>query len=116
MEREADGQRLFDMQGRLFGVILNDGTILRTKSDNTKDHSPPTSQDTASAEAGEPKKGKAFGETIVKSKTIFIRNFIVCLIKGLLHINPIHPKYRKDMKVKCFFEDFDILKDHVLKK
>ena len=107
MEREAGGQRLYDMQGRLFGVILNDGTILRTKSDNIKDHSPPTSQDKASAKAGEAKKGKAFGEIIVKSKIINIRNFTVCLIKFFLHIDPI-PKNQKD--VKCFFEDFGIIK------
>ena len=107
VERE-DGQRLFDMQGRLFGVILNDGTILRTKSDNSKDdHSHPTSQDKASAKAGEAKKGKAFGEIIVKSKIINIRNFTVCLIKFFLHIDPI-PKNQKD--VKCFFEDFKIIK------
>ena len=112
-------ERTFDRQGRLIGVVLNDGTVLRwspvTTSLNSKDHSRPSSQDTASAKAGK-SKGKTFGETIVTSKSIFIRNFIVCLIKGLLHINPIHPKYRKDMKIKCFFEDFDILKDHFLKK
>ena len=113
-------ERTFDRQGRLIGVVLNDGTALRwspvTTSLNIKDHSLPSSQETTSAKAGKPKKGKAFGETIVKSKSIFIRNFIVCLIKGLLHIDPIHPKYRKDMKVKCFFEDWDYLKDHFLKK
>ena len=33
-------ERTFDRQGRLIGVVLTDGTILRTISHNSKDNSP----------------------------------------------------------------------------
>ena len=54
-------ERTFDRQGRLIGVVLTDGTILRTISHNSKDNSLPTSPDTGSEKAEKSKEDQASG-------------------------------------------------------